>query len=121
MGRLIKEKTMTIKDISRRARELLNDNVTPYRWSAETMREALRDAVRRLNSVQPATRYVNGALLDGVVVPEDVDENFPIDGRYREAIVFYVVAKCYQSDSPDTANAQLAESFLAKAEALMRS
>jgi hypothetical protein len=105
---------ITIKSVETKARRILQDTVEEYRWSSEEMREALQEGVYALNAIRPETRYVNGILIDFLELPLSDDEDLLIKSKYEEALVHYVVYKCYLTDSTDTANAQLAEMHLSK-------
>lgn len=105
---------MTVSNIENSARSILQDTQSPYRWSSAEMREALQDGVYALNAVRPETRYVNNVLCDMVELPAGDTAKIAIHPRYKEALVFYVVYKCYLNDDADTVNAQLAETYLAK-------
>jgi hypothetical protein len=105
---------MTIASVERKARRILQDTVEEYRWSSEEMRDALQEGVYALNAIRPETRYVDGALLDAVALPKSDTERITIKDRYEEALVYYVVYKCYLVDNTDTVNAQLAEMYLGK-------
>jgi hypothetical protein len=103
---------MTVESVERKARRLIQDTESPYRWSSEEMRDALQEGVFALNAIRPETRYVNGELQDSITI-SDAGE-FPINRKYEEALVYYVVYKCYLNDNTDTVNAQLAEMYLGK-------
>lgn len=105
---------MTIKTVEEKARRLLQDTQEPYRWTSEEMRSSLQEAVHALNAIRPETRYVNGELFDVIELPDSDTEEILIKNRYEEALVYYVVHKCYLNDSTDTVNAQLAEMYLGK-------
>lgn len=105
---------MTVADIEKSARRILQDTQEPYRWSSEEMREALQEGVAALNAVRPETRYVGGNLYDWIELPKTDTEKISIKPRYREALVYFVAYKCYLNDSTDTVNAQLAEMYLGK-------
>jgi chromatin segregation and condensation protein Rec8/ScpA/Scc1 (kleisin family) len=105
---------MTIKTVETKARRILLDTEEKYRWSSEEMRDALQEGVYALNAIRPETRYVKGELVDAVELPASDTEEIPIKNRYEEALVFYVVYKCYLVDNTDTVNAQLAEMYLGK-------
>lgn len=111
---------MTVADIEKRVRIVLMDDNDPYRWSSEFIRMAIGDALAFLHAARPETRYVNGLLTDGVPLPENDFEDFPIDGRFREGIVSYVAYKCLETENPDTQNISLADSYLNKAKSLMQ-
>lgn len=78
------------------------------------MREALQEGVYSLNAVRPETRYVGGNLVDVVTLPESDSSPVDVPDRYAEALVYYVVYKCYLNDDADTVNQQLAETYLGK-------
>lgn len=108
---------MTIEDIETEARRILNDTFEEYRWASSEIESHLQEAIGALNAIRPETRYVNGALVDFVELPQGDDRResqLAIHPRYREALVYYVVHKCYLDDDTDTANQALAESYLAK-------
>lgn len=105
---------MTIKSVEEKARRILQDTEKEYRWSSEEMRDALQEGVYALNAIRPETRYVNGELFDAIELPASDTEELTIKNRYEEALVYYVVHKCYLVDNTDTVNAQLAEMYLGK-------
>ena len=105
---------MTVKSVEEKARRILQDTEKEYRWSSKEMRDSLQEGVYALNAIRPETRYVNGELIDGVELPANGTEVLTIKNRDEEALVYYVVHKCYLDDSTDTVNAQLAEMYLGK-------
>jgi phage baseplate assembly protein W len=105
---------MTVANIENNSRRILQDTQTPYRWTSEEMREALQEGISALNAVRPETRYVGGNLYDYIDLPKSNTEEIQVKPRYKEALVYYVVYKCYLNDSTDTMNAQLAEMYLGK-------
>lgn len=107
---------MTVETITTKARRIINDTEEPYRWESSELRGHLQDGVLALHSIRPETRYVDGALVDFVAVPDEdaQDQEFPIDRRYEEALVCYVCYRCYLDDDTDTTNQNLAESYLQK-------
>lgn len=110
---------MTTASIITRARRTLDDTVQPYRWNDDELREHLQTALRRLNVRVPATRYVNGIVLDYITLPGDDDAELPVDDRYAEALALYVAYLAYYNDATDTVNNERAASCLARAESLM--
>lgn len=105
---------MTVSEIEKKARRILRDTEREYRWTSSEMREALQEGVYALNAVRPETRYVGGHLVDGVALPESDSAPVDVPDRYAEALVYYVVHKCYLTDDADTVNQQLAEAYLGK-------
>lgn len=110
---------MTAESVFSKVRSLLGDKFAPYRWETAELRVHLASALRRLNSLVPATRYVGGALTDGTDLPEGDADELTVPSRYEEAVAYYVAHLCYCDDDPDTANAELANAYLQKAERLM--
>lgn len=106
---------MTINEIINAARPILQDTQLPYRWEDSFIRDMLDEGVILLNSEVPSTRYVDGLVRDRVELPLDYNEEFPVSFRYREALVYFVVSRCYRVDDTDTVNAQLAENYYANA------
>lgn len=105
---------MTISGIEIKARRILQDTHTPYRWETDQIRDAVQEGVGELNRIRPETRYTEAGLVDRITLPEEDSEPIALNDRYETAIVYYVVYKCYQIDDTDTVNAQLAESYLGK-------
>lgn len=111
---------MTVQSLETKVRGIINDSVQPYRWSQSKVKEYLQLAVRRLNVIAPQTRYLaDGSLVDEIALPADTNAAIPIGDRYEEALAYYAAHLCYLLDDPDTANAELANTYLAKAERLM--
>lgn len=103
---------MKVSTIERKARRILMDTYEPYRWESGEIRDAVQEGVYALNAMRPETRYVDGRLVNVVEISED--GSFQIDSRFEEALVYFVVHKCYLDDSSDTVNQQLAEQYLGK-------
>lgn len=107
---------MNFQTIEAKARRIINDTAEPYRWESSELRDHLQAGIHALHAIRPETRYVSGELVDFVAVPdaEAAEQEFPIDVRYEEALVYFVVHKCYLDDDTDKSNQALAESYLAK-------
>ena len=107
---------MTFTDIERKARRILQDNDAPYRWDSSELREHLQEGIYAIHALRPETRYVNGTLVDAVMLQQNDDEEWEcqINARFEEALVYFVVHKCYLDDDTDTTNQQLAEIYLGK-------
>ena len=105
---------MTVATIEKKARRLLQDTIEEYRWSSEQIRDSLVEAIRALNAIRPETRYVDGLLVDCIRLPDDDSATIDIEDRYEEALVYYVVHKCYLDDDSDTVNATLSADYLSK-------
>lgn len=111
---------MTVQSLETKVRGIINDSVQPYRWSQLKVKEYLQLAMRRLNVIAPQTRYLaDGSIVDEVELPNDNNAVVPVSNRYEEALAYYAAHLCYLLDDPDTANAELANTYLAKAERLM--
>lgn len=107
-----------VNDLIDQARIKLHDTNQPYRWSVAELLDGVKKAVNHIHSIRPETQYVDGNLSD-FEVDSDTEE-IPIDSRYEEALVHYVVYWAYLKDDTDVENAQLAESYLARANTLMQ-
>ena len=107
---------MNFQTIESKARRILNDTAEPFRWESSELRDHLQMGVYALHAICPTTRYVGGELVDFVAVPdaEAAEQEFPIDRRYEEALVYFVVHKCYLDDDVDESNQAPAESYLGK-------
>ena len=111
---------MTIGDIEKKVRTLVNDSdASGYRFKPEEIHGFTVDALRHLWRIRPETRYANGMLMSGEIVPA-VGTEIPVDSRFEEALVTYTAYKVYQLDMSDTVNIQLAETLKTRAEALMQ-
>ena len=111
---------MTVSELESKVRGIVNDAIQPYRWTPQKVREYLQLAIRRLHVLAPQTRYTaDGSLVDEVVLPSDQNASVGIADRYAESLVYYAAHLCYLLDDPDTANAELANTYLAKAERMM--
>ena len=86
--------------------------------AVSALRDGVFNAVEHIHSIRPETRYVNGVLADFHVDGET--EEIPVDPRFTEALVCYVVYCAYLKDDSDTENLQNAENYLAKANTLMQ-
>ena len=111
---------MTIGDIEKKVRTLVNDSDAPdYRFKPEEIHGFIVDALRHLWRIRPETRYVNGVLCN-VEIEATASWEIPVDGRFEEALVSYAAYKVYQLDMSDTVNMQMADTLRTRAEALMQ-
>lgn len=123
----------TLGGLERRVRAALNDTVEgAYRWDSPVVLTALVDAVKRLNSIRPESRYFMLTLYqhdfpvtDGKGAGFDLEKaqgfELKIDTKWEQSLVYYAMARCLEIDSADTANLQLAADYFAKAERAMLS
>lgn len=105
---------MTMREIEKKARRLLQDTEMEYRWTSAEIQDALQEGIHALNAIRPETQYVGFRYLGLVSLPEGLDTPIEINDRYTEALVFYVVYKCYLMDDTDTTNQQLSDIYLNK-------
>lgn len=111
---------MTIGDIEKKVRTLVNDSdAGAYRFASNDIYGFIVDAIRHLQRIRPETRYANGVLMSGEIVPSASTE-IPVDYRFEEALVTYAAYKVYQLDMSDTVNMQMADTLRTRAEALMQ-
>ena len=100
---------VTNKKIIDSARELLFDTFEDYRWDTKTLTRFLFEGIQKLHMIRPESRYSGTTLVD-FSMPENYEgslsEEFPIDYRWKDAIVHYICARAYQIDNNDTMNAQ---------------
>lgn len=113
---------MTYADIESDARTLLQDTKPAYRWSAAEMYGHMPEGVRVLFSLRPAALFVGGRMPATLALLEpptaaaaeaaggDVTVN--VNDRYRQALVYYVAAKCLERDDSDTQNLTLAATYM---------
>lgn len=115
---------MTIGTITVRTREILDDtNEGGYRWSDAVICRYVLDAIDRLRSLRPDTKY-NGLELYAYSRPEVPvsptteelqalhDTEVLIDSRFEEALAEYATHKCFLIDGADVENLQLANTHL---------
>ena len=105
-------------------RGVLGDNVEPLRHTDAQIDRAVVDAFRRMFSVRPESRYVNGVLKTFDFPSADSDlETFRVsfDPRWRMGIVYFAAARRYESDVVDAVNRELASSFFKQADAVFAS
>ena len=113
---------MTYADIETGVRTLLQDDKPAYRWASTEMYGYMPEAVRTLFSIRPCALFVNGRMPSTLASLEpptaaaasaaygDVTVN--VNDRYKQALVYYVAAKCLERDDSDTANMTLASSYM---------
>ena len=112
---------MTYGQIETKARTLVNDTQTPYRFDTATVNDFAVAAVRHLRNVNPAEKYGPTGLLDETIPEVGADDDdIRIDPRHEEAVVLYVAHMLYRLDVTDTVNLQTSETFRTRAEALMQ-
>ena len=105
-------------------RGVLGDNVEPLRHTEAQIDRAVVDAFRRMFSVRPESRYVNGVLKTFDFPSADSDlETFQVsfDPRWRMGIVYFAAARRYESDVVDAVNRELAASYFKQADAVFAS
>lgn len=105
---------MTTTSITNRVRRLLQDTDSPYHWSDANIKTDIQMAIRALHKERPETRYVNGGVIDCVLLPVLATDVIDIDDRYEECIVYYAAYLAYSDDCTDPVSKGLADDFLAK-------
>lgn len=105
---------MTVVKIESEVRRLVQDAEQPYHWSSSQLKDNLKMAVKALHKVRPETRYVDGLLVDCVMIPDLDTDQISIDERFEDALVYYTAYLAYFDDCTDPVSKQLADDFLAK-------
>lgn len=113
---------MTYADLESDARTLLQDDKPTYHWSAAEMYGHMPEAARVLFSLRPTALFVGGrmpataALLEPPTATAAIaaggDVTLNVNDRYRQALVYYVAAKCLERDDSDTQNLTLAATYM---------
>ena len=111
---------MTLSSLAGDVRALARDDATAsVHYDDATVCAALKDAVTRLRTRNPATRYANGVLAD-IAWPSATADLLAfdpgVDDRYRLGLCYFAAGRLLERDSVDTVNAQLAAAFLQKAD-----
>lgn len=113
--------TDTIASFRTDVRGILGDNTSPLRHTDEQIDRAVVDALRRMFSIRPESRYVSGVLKDYTFPSSDTDlAAFQIDydPRWRMGIVYFAAARRYESDVIDAVNRELAAAYFKQADAV---
>ena len=111
-----------IKSIINSAREILFDNYPEaYRWGDLMLLRFLYEGIQKLNMIRPESRYNGMTLVDfsepdlsgsdneesnQMLIEEEMAKDFPVNSRWKDAIVHYICARAFQLDESDTMNAQ---------------
>lgn len=113
---------MTYADIEIDARTLLQDDKPTYRWPAAEMYGYMPEAVRVLFSMRPTALFIDGrmpttsAALEppsaAAAIAASGNVTVLVNDRYKQALVYYVAAKCLERDDSDTANMSLASTYM---------
>lgn len=113
---------MTYADIEIDARTLLQDDKPTYHWSAAEMYGYMPEAVRVLFSMRPTALFIDGRMptTSAALEPPSAASAIAASGnvtvlvndRYKQALVYYVAAKCLERDDSDTANMSLASTYM---------
>ena len=105
-----------------RAREILSDTYAEaYRWSNLMLLRYLYEGIQKLHMIRPESRYDGVSLVeysepdlttsgdessDNLKAEEILSMDFPLNPRWKDAIVHYICAMAFQIDNSDTMNAQ---------------
>lgn len=103
---------MEIVSIITKAREILRDKSTSPHYDDNIIKRGIESAIRHLCSMRPEVRYDKECRLHDV---DDVVNSLMIDEKHVDGIAYYAASRCYDSDSVDTVNLQLAQSCLQRA------
>ena len=105
--------TETLSQMEGKVRQTLMD-IYPnaYRFTSVYILNSIYEGVKLLFKIRPEARYC-GMKLVSLDIPVVTDSNLVqeqaktlyIDPRWNEAIVYFAIAKCFEIDSSDTANA----------------
>lgn len=93
----------TISDVITSSRELLQDTVTPYRFSDDRLVRTLNGALREVFRIRPDL-----FLSASFVIPEYVEAdlasppNFPLEEQYYNTVVEFIVGWTELSDDEFT-------------------
>ena len=91
----------TIEDLLTQARDLLQDTVTPYRFSDARLLRTLNNAFGEGYRKRPDL-YVGVSLVIPFVSSADLADPFPLDDQFFPAFVEYVVGFTEMSDDEFT-------------------
>lgn len=116
--------TFKISDFRNDVRGVLGDLGTDRHHADADIDRAVVDGIRRMHSVRPESRYVNGVLFD-YVFPTDSDDiadfSVSFDERWRLGVVYYAAYRRFECDVIDAVNRELAASYLKQSDAVFAS
>ena len=93
---------MTTQSITDRVRRLIQDTDSQnYHWSDEQIKTDIQFAIRALHKERPETRYVDGSVVDYVVLPLVNTDAIDIDSRYEDCLAYYAAYMAYSDDCTD--------------------
>lgn len=109
------------KAIIQSAREILFDTYPEaYRWGDLMLLRFLYEGIQKLNMIRPESRYIGMDVVE-IDIPDLIEAgdeseikaqievamgtDFPINSRWKDAIVHYICARAFQLDESDTMNA----------------
>lgn len=102
-----------IPDIRGILRDPVREGKTPF-FANLTILRGIIDGYRALCSSRPEARYIDGRLTDLEFPEAEADLivfDMNIDVRWRLGIVYFAVARCYETGVNDSVNAQLAANY----------
>lgn len=116
--------TFKVSDFRNDVRGVLGDLGTDRHHSDTDIDFAVVDGIRRMRSVRPDSRYVNGVLVD-YDFPSDADDiadfHVAFDERWRLGVVYYAAYRRFECDVVDAVNRELAASYLKQSDAVFAS
>lgn len=113
---------MTMMEMEQDVRSaILDTESSAYRFQSEYILNSIYKGVQLLFQIRPESRY-NGVNLVSREISRVTAETvtavrastLPIDPRWKDALIYFAIGKCYEVDSSDTVNAQLANDSFTK-------
>jgi len=103
----------TVQDYVDRARVLLQDQISPYRYPDADLVEALSEAILEARRLRPdiLSSYFRTSLPD--FSTSSMSQSVPIDPQYRVAFVYYICGQAQLRDDENTQDSR-ASAFLNK-------
>lgn len=91
----------TLSDLVTEAREFLQDEVTPYRFSDDRIYRIINNAFAEAYRIRPDI-FIGVNFIIPMYTPADSATDFPLDRRYFPAFVDFVVATIEMADDEFT-------------------
>lgn len=97
---------LTVQDYIDRARELLLDQIEPYRYTDSELIEALNMGIMEGRRLRPDlfTSFFRTDLPD--YTTSDLADEVPIDPMYRKSFLYYIVGHAQLRDEENTQDAR---------------
>jgi len=101
---------MLASDVINRARVILRDENTPYRWSDVSLLLWLNDGQREIVLERPDALFDSDADLKTLTEATATTDELTLEDSWRTPLMDYICFMAFQQDSDDTANQQRATS-----------